>query len=212
MRGNRDWFHSRKLAFCVALATTLAIAPGASTQEEQGEIIEYSGDPDEVIVEISQEFEIEDPNPEPLVRVYGDGRMVVHQPVFRKNAGDYETYLTDGEIAGLLTSLSAKGVMNFDHGAARAAKRSAQRSRAAAGELFHRSDGTRTTIKVNLKTYRAAGPGRSTQTDTSTVVSWYGIRSDAKDYPDIPALSDLAAAEEELVTLCVHPALQKVNN
>ena len=50
----------------------------------------------------------------PSLTVYGDGRVLVHFPVYMKRAGDYEMQLDETELVSLLQSLSANGVIDFD--------------------------------------------------------------------------------------------------
>ena len=54
------------------------------------------------------------PDPVPLLRVYGDGRVHVHFPAYMKRAGDYELLLNQVELDELLRQLDDNGIMSFD--------------------------------------------------------------------------------------------------
>jgi hypothetical protein len=153
----------------------------------------------------------------PTLTVYGDGRMVAHYPRYMKRAGDYERRLGPAELDALVASLAAKGVLDFDAPAVRGAARAslvASRERARAANapiaLFEVSDAATTVIEVNVDRYRAGTPGAREVRRLAKRVAWTALRTDAQRHPDVPALRDLAAAEQELRALREHPALTRV--
>ncbi len=144
----------------------------------------------------------------PILTVYGDGRAVTHYPVYMKRAGDWERRLTPGELDALLASLAARGILDFDAATVRAATRASQaaaraRARTArrAPVLFEVSDQSTTVIEVSLARYRSTTPGARAARDVTKRVVWTGLRGDAAAFPDVSALRDLAAAEDELRAL-----------
>ncbi len=153
----------------------------------------------------------------PTLTVFGDGRMVAHYPVYMKRAGDYERRLSSSELAALLGSLAAKGVLDFDAAAVRGAARAslaAAHARARATNtpiaLFEASDASTTVIEVNVDRYRPAAAGAREVRGLAKRVAWTALRTDAQRHPDVPALRDLAAAEQELRALREHPAFTGV--
>jgi hypothetical protein len=152
----------------------------------------------------------------PTLTVFGDGRMVAHYPAYMKRAGDYERRVTPAELDALLGSLAAKGVLEFDapavRGAARASLAAAHaRARAANApiELFEASDASTTVIEVHVDRYRPATGAREVR-GLAKRVAWTALRTDAQRHPDVPALRDLAAAEQELRALREHPGFAPV--
>jgi hypothetical protein len=137
------------------------------------------------------------------VTIYGDGRALVHYPRYMKRAGDYMVRLAQPELDGLLRSLVDRGVAGFDEAAARRGKRDAEAAR---------------------RTSQATGGGQTVTVaaDTSTTVielrlegvqrriAWQGLREDARRYPEITSIQDLAAAEGELRALMERPDLEKL--
>lgn len=192
----------------VASAAPLAGAPAT---------IEVDRRPDAVVVTFREVLgEIGGVDRGPTLTVYGDGRMVAHYPRYMKRAGDYERHLAPGEVDELVGSLAAKGVLDFDAPAVRGAARasliaSRERARAANApiELFEVSDAATTVIEVNVDRYRA-GTGAREVRRLAKRVAWTGVRTDAQRHPDVPALRDLAAAEQELRALREHPAFTRV--
>jgi hypothetical protein len=174
--------------------------------------------PDAVVVVYREVLgEIGDADRGPTLTVYGDGRMVAHYPRYMKRAGDWERRLTASELDGLLASLAAKGVLDFDAPTVRAAARasllaSRERARAANApiELFEASDASTTVIDIALARYEPASPGARAVERLAKRVAWTALRTDAERHPDVPALRDLAAAEQELRTLREHPAFTRV--
>lgn len=149
--------------------------------------------------------EIAGPDRGPTLTIYGDGRAIAHYPVYMKRAGDWERRLPPSELDALLASLAAKGVLDFDPAAVRAATRASGASALARARatgqpvaLFEASDQSTTSIEVRVARYVPATPGARVRDDVSARAAWTGLRVDAARHPDVPALGDLAAAEAEL--------------
>lgn len=196
----------------VPAAAELSILPG-------GAIIEYSGDPDTPVIEVTVDIGMVAGDEEtPRLRIYGDGRLHVHFPPGMKRSGNYHMQLGDTQMADILISLSDKGLMTFDEREARQAIREAkeQRSRAprAKGQVLpkHRAEGTRTTITINLSQFKARGADQPTVSGFSHSISWHGTRSDAQNFPEIEEIANLFVAQQELLGLCNAPGLQKIDN
>ena len=90
---------------------------------------------------------IDEPDPIPLLRVYRNGWVQVHFPKYMKRAGDYGLQLTEAEMTALLSSLAAKGLMNFDQAETTQRKEEAKRQlrlkamqQKGTPTLVHRSD------------------------------------------------------------------------
>ena len=161
--------------------------------------------------------EIGDADHGPILRLYGDGRMVAHYPAYMRRTGDYEQRLAPGELDRLLRSLADKGVLEFDAAAVRAATRAsmtAARQRALrAGTpvtVFEAADAATTVIEVNLDRYRGAAPGAREVRGLAKRVVWTGLRADAEHHPDVAAIQELAACEQELRALRERPGFTRL--
>ncbi len=55
-----------------------------------------------------------DQDPIPLIRVFGDGRVLIHYPAYTPKARVYELQLQPQELEDLLRSLLGQGLATFD--------------------------------------------------------------------------------------------------
>jgi hypothetical protein len=150
------------------------------------------------------------PDPAPLLRVYGNGRVHVHFPVYMKKAGDYELFLNQAELNDLLRQLADDGILDFDPAAARQEKRQLESARrAATGEFFYTSDSTDTVIKVRLNQYQRT-PMSPRINNFNKQFVWRDLKQDARRYPASGSITRAATATAALDTLCSHPGLQKL--
>ncbi len=128
----------------------------------------------------------------PSLRIHGDGRIDVHYPPYMKRAGDYAARLERAELDALLGSLADKGVLDFDAETAHRGKRQADLSRRQVAAQEGRpatfnvvSDASTSTIEIHLQ-------------GVEKKIVWHGLREDAREYPELPAIRHLAAAEQEI--------------
>lgn len=205
------------LAFWILLLViVIAIVFLASAEEDQvvryaiGEkgYFEYATSANEVIVEYNVGFgELINKDPQPLLRIYGDGRVHVHLPRFMKNAGDYQMRLTRNKLSLLVAQLIEKGVLTFSEQTVRAEKNAEIRSRRDTGQAItlHLDSGS-STIRLNLTAYKTTDADVET-TDLKAEIYWLDLQHDAEQFPKIDALTDLAEAEWILRSLFEHPKL-----
>jgi hypothetical protein len=209
-----------------AVAQGAAIAPDSSTAAPLA--FDYPQDPAAVVVSLTEELgALEVLDPGPSLRIYGDGRLVVHYPEYMTRAGDYELWLNRAEMGTLLRSLLARRVVEFDAAAVRRTKRdviAARRAAAAArtpgqgegGAVMHATfDASTTRIELRLDRYRPAPPDgaaavQAEERNVAKAIVWYGLRADAEHYPEIVEIQDLAAAHGELRALFDRTDLMRV--
>lgn len=172
----------------------------------------YSGDPATVVLSFTEILgAIEDPDPGPSLRVYGNGRVVVHYPAYMQRAGDYTLQLRRDEMQGLLGSLLEKEVVEFDEAATRRSVREAAAAqRAGSGEFFAVFDASTTEIGLRLDRYTPP-PGRGPERlGVEKRISWHGLRAHARRYPGVAAIQRLAEARREMVALMEREDLAKI--
>jgi hypothetical protein len=207
-----------RLLRAAALVLLLATAAGAAPPIAAIPTIEHARRPDAVVVVYREVLgEIGGDDRGPSLTIFGDGRMVAHYPLYMKRAGDYEARLAPGELDTLLASLAAKGVLDFDAPATRAATRAstiAAREHARATNapitLFEAVDASTTVIEVAVERYVPATPGAREARHVTKRAAWTGLRTDVERHPQVSALRDLAAAEQELRALRDRPAFARV--
>lgn len=206
-----------RLKQALALVATFGvIIPAAYTLEEIGSAaappvqFAWNRDPSAVVVSYREVWgELAEQDPIPLIRVFGDGRVLVHHPVYSSKAGDYEVWLQPVELESLLSSLLAKGLATFEPSAVEGLKQSNEQSRLNAAlavqkptEVFMVADDSTSVFELNLTAVSSGELKRK--------VSWLGLGTDAERYPDIEPIQQLRAAEVQLRALLEHEELWKV--
>ena len=196
-------------AYCAfAFSATSAAEPEAIAAPPDH--FAWDRDPSNVVVsyrEVWGEFAQQDPTP--LLRVFGDGRVLVHHPSYTRMAGDYVVWLQEAELESLLSSLLANGLATFEPGAVKSLKQAKEQGRlekAAAAkqstEIFVVADKPLSVFELNLT---AVGSGQ-----LQRKISWSGLDSDVRQYPDIEPIQKLRAAEQMLRGLVARDDLSKI--
>ncbi|MEM7481371.1 MAG: hypothetical protein AAF481_09370 [Acidobacteriota bacterium] len=130
----------------------------------------------------------------PSIHVYGDGRVHLHRPAVMKDSGDFEAWLTTGDLDALLRRLAESGLFEFSPEAARADLVEAMKRRRDAGESAPMiTDAGTAVLIIQLGSYRAVGSTEPVQ-DFSKVIEWSGLDFDAETYPEVVALQLLDCA------------------
>jgi len=118
----------------------------------------------------------------PTIKVYGDGRVTVHYPVYMKKAGDYQMQLEEDELVNLVQSLSGSGVLDFDEVKVKQKIREKKDKRRAKGLLYAISDSTETVIDVRLDEYQKDRSAKAVK-QFHKRFRWADIEHDARRYP-----------------------------
>jgi hypothetical protein len=191
---------ARSLLLALLLSASSPAPVGGA--EAEPATFEVATDPATVVVLFSETHgEVGEADAGSSLRVYGDGRVVVHHPRYMRRAGDFTLQLSRAEMRLLLASLVGRGVVEFDEAATRREKREVDASlRAQRSELFAVADPSVTTVEIRLRRYAPGGAGGEAR-DVERRIRWRGLRSDARRYPAIRAIQDLAAVQRELRAL-----------
>ncbi|MDH3443372.1 MAG: hypothetical protein OEN50_05560 [Deltaproteobacteria bacterium] len=184
-------------------------APAACAQAT----IDYARNRANVVLKITEVLgEIKDPDAGPFVQVHGDGYVLVHYPRYMKRAGDYFLQLSQQEMADLMGLLSNRKILEFDVDEVRRDKRQADRAvlSGSAPQLFAVLDASTTIIEIRVDRYNpVTGKGQEVL-NVDKKISWYGLKSDAKRYPDIEPIQNLDFVRQRLLTLMEHKDLEKI--
>jgi len=174
-------------------------------------IFEYSNDPRTIVVSYTHVLgEIGNSDKGPSLRIYADGHMVVRYPAYMKKAGEYTLELTQVEMHRLLRSLVDKKVMEFDPQAIRRSKHEAKAAKEDKPTTLHGvSDAPTTVIEIRLSRYISPGSFAQEKLNIDKKISWHGLNSDAKKYPNIKAIQNLHAAKQDLEALMKRRDLKK---
>jgi len=190
----------------ICAAWFAAVSPAAA----QRPTIELPANADTVVLEYTTVHHmLAEQDPEPLLRIFADGRVRVHYPVYMAKAGDYEARISAAELRGLLLYLAADGVLEFDPSATREQRAIAAAAERSAGRLHHVSDVTETLIEIRLGSYRAAD-AQDVVTGFRKSVRWPNVYTDAQRFGAIAGVQTLARAEERLRAFLNRPDLARV--
>ncbi len=149
-------------------------------------------------------------DPQPLVRVYGDGRVHVHIPAYMKRAGDYELRLNKAALDALVLSLAEDGIIDFSPAAVRQQKQQFEsQQRASHGTLFHVSDVTETVIQIRLDEYQS-GPGAGRIKNLKRRFSWNNLEHDARRFRQLAAIQRAASGAGRLHGFLSNPGLRRL--
>jgi hypothetical protein len=166
--------------------------------------IEYSRDPGTELVlfrEVLTEFADQDPTP--LIRIYGDGRVVVFHAAYMKQAGQYEMMMSRVELEALLLQITPV-LMGFKTEDVNSQKEAMDELLWAAATdpedlvLFHDSDADISVFHLNIDTYQPDGTQGIRISKPELDRSWRGLRYDARDYLGIEPVQALMQAELSL--------------
>ena len=203
--------HSAIAVCCVMLSAMAFMSCGTAVDVEEGAdssgpVIEFATKSDAMVLSFRQTGGlIDSPDAPPLLRIYGDGRALVHLPASSPRGGDFSFQLSRGELADLLESLSDKGVMTLQPNdiSTRIKDALEERAKIQRGPAVRRMimDDVTTVFEIHLERYAAAGSQAPPQARFHSTFSWYALQQSAKEFEEIVELQQLAAAEQELLRL-----------
>ena len=165
-------------------------------------------DPDAVVISYTEIPDLlANPDRTPRIRVYGDGEVLVHYPVYMKRAGDYRMYLNPGEVRRLLLTVS--GVIGFDAKLAAQARREERLARFnATGIVTERSDEVLERIELKLDGFQ--GSAAASMRPVNERAEWRDIGPDAREFPGLPGMRGVSGARNALLELLEHPDLERL--
>lgn len=190
----------------ITLLTISAVSLAANGKDKQPEkqfpYFKYSETATEPVIEYNLVHDmIAEPDPEPLMRIYGNGRVHVHYPAYMKKAGDYELTITKKELKILIRELANNGIIDFDRQKVKQHRDNLEtEERNKKQELFYYSDDSHTVIEVRLNEYQKL-PTTAKINNVYKQFSWPNLKQDARRFPgsqEITGASNAADRLEEL--------------
>lgn len=153
---------------------------------------------------------------EPLLRVYGSGRVRVHYPVIYKKAGDYEMRMSQQEMNDFLTGLMANGIIEYDKNIVTQdlaeISLNRQRSRVKNGqveEVFLNSDPDVVDITINTDgQYYSHATGQ--HESIKIHIHELDVNFKKQQFPEYRGLDGLAASLTKIQALLSDPRLVKL--
>lgn len=201
----------------IALSWSAQVKSASATAND-GTYVEYSDDPATLLISFREIFpEFADQDPTPLVRVYGDGRVVVFHPFYMKQAGQYEMTLSRAELEDLVLQLTP-ALANFDPKDVKQQKKAsddlllASASETNEVTVFVDSDAEISVFSVNVDAYLPAGTTGQLLVAPDLERSWRGLRFDARDYVGIEPIQRLMSAESAIRALTTRDELVRMDS
>jgi len=205
------------ILICLVGASVYATSLIASEASPQAKAhIEYSQNPGTEIISFREIFpEFADQDPTPLLRIYGDGRVVVFHPSYMKETGQYEMMISRNELEDLLQQLTPTMLGLNPKDVKKKKKESDDLLRVSASAwndvtLFHDSDAEISVFQVNIESYQPNKKDGQKLSKPNLERSWRGLRLDARDYIGIDAIQDLMQAENALRAVARRSELVRV--
>lgn len=192
---------SRIIFFFAALGS-FAVSVIAQPESTEGFIISFPPDPEYLVLEYRVvDSGIRHPDGVPLLRIFGDGRVVRHYPSYAKKAGDWELRLSADEIESLMALLAKNGLMAFDSQRVKNLQdRAEQQLLTEKGNAWTTSAETMVEIGIRLERYKP--PEASTEVfDFEKSVSYVNPEHVADWHPEIRELQGLVSSIREIETI-----------
>lgn len=191
-------------------AAGVANAENGKPAEKTYPEFKYSETATEPVIEYNLVHDmLAEPDPEPMLRVYGNGRVHVHYPVYMKKAGDYELQLSKPELDALIRELANDGIIDFDKSKAIGRRKQLEgQQRASTGMLYHVSDDTTTVINIRLEEYQNNKLSKRL-INMNKRFTWKNLEHDAKRFHDIAEIRNAAAGTDKIRNLMNRPDLNK---
>jgi hypothetical protein len=163
--------------------------------------------------------EIKAQEPTPLLRIFGDGTVKIHFPMYMKRAGDYYLKLSEQELEALVSFLDENGLFDFDAPKIRQLKNEKLRELHAESikndlesVLVKTLDADTSIFIYNVEQYVTDHNGSSRVMPRRAEIAWRGLKTDANRFSDIKALTGLAAIEEKLKNIIEREDLIKIKD
>ena len=169
-----------------------------------------------VVIEWHQiEGKPSEPLTHPLLQVYSDGRVLIHDSTENEEIADYRLTLPPQRVEALLRSAVESGLLEFrDADIARAmararqARHESQTNPTPAEEVTAEGKAKRADAKVIVLTLRLADP--SSGKPMERTLAWPGLELDRAAYPDVAPLQALANFVDQLRALTTSDDRQPV--
>ena len=143
---------------------------------------------------------IAEPDKVPLLRLYDDGRVLVHYPMYMKKAGDYEQYIPAAEAMNLVAYFENGSLADFDRATLQEQKQRMEALRRATDKtLYYISDDTHTVFQLYPE-----------DAERKRTITWTNLQWDNRRYPQITELEELANLESVLQGMMNDPDLEKI--
>ena len=197
--------------FLLPGASSIAVGENGKPTEKTYPAFKYSETAAEPVIEYNLiHHMLAEPDPEPLLRIYGNGRVHVHYPAYMTRAGNYELQLSQSELRALMRALATDGIIDFDPAATRYQRQQLDaQQQAATGTMFYISDSSDTVIDIRLNEYQK-GPGTARVLNLEKRFIWPDLKQDARRFSQLREITNASNAAQRLDSLLHRDDLVKI--
>ena len=197
--------------FLLPGASSIAVGENGKPTEKTYPAFKYSETATQPVIEYNLVHHmLAEPDPEPLLRIYGNGQVRVHYPAYMTRAGNYELQLSQSELRTLLRALATDGIIDSDPAATRYQRQQLDaQQHAATGTMFYISDSSDTVIDIRLNEYQK-GPGAARVLNLEKRFIWPDLKQDARRFPQLREITNANNAAQRLDTLLHRDDLVKI--
>ena len=187
--------------------------------------VEYAADSSNLVLSYTELLpELAEQDVTPRVRLYGDGRLLIHRPPHMKRSGTWETQLEPVEVDELLQSV-VPTLYGFDDRSLRLDLKAREKSAAsqrlqgtervangkqARGLLYARFDAPISYFELNVKAFGRSKSDSQIRINAPIYVAWEGLALDLRRFPDQAMLRNLNAVERTMRALERHQDLVQI--
>jgi hypothetical protein len=208
-----------RLLSLVALAT---LAAACAADRDEPPVVETTPEPPPVrgtlayeptsempLLELSYEGGmIKDPDPTPFVRVFPDGRVLVHYPAYMKKAGDYELILSEEELNALLSSFSEEGILALEPDELKVI---AAEALTQTGPIdLPDTHGVSTRVEIRAESFTREGEEEPSMRSIESMIMAENLAATAEALPQVRRLQDFARGVAVLENLADRDDLMPV--
>ncbi len=194
----------------LAFAGAALLAPGCGDRNEvvpepvKGSFT-YEEASEEPLLALSYEGGlIQDPDTTPFVRVYPNGRVLIHYPAYMKKAGDYELQLDDEELQRLLDSFADQSMLDLDFDALNMV------AAEAGPKDLDDTHGVSTVLQIRAESFTPDGEEDATIKEVQTGLMVQDLASRASAAPGSRLLQAFASGVTGLESLAERADLRRV--
>ena len=143
------------------------------------------------------------------MRVYPNGRVLIHYPAYMKKAGDYELVLAPEEVQELLGSFADESLLSLEPEALQA--RTSEALTAAASLEVPDTHGVATVVDIRADSFTREGEDEPALMTVDHRISAANLAATAEALPQFRRLQDVARGVEGLEALADRADLEPVS-
>lgn len=206
------------LSAALAVGTSLAQA----TEKERkapvlpmAQFVDRDVNADKVLIALVDVIpELAEPDMTPTVRVFGDGRVLVHKADYLKNPGTWETWLGSDELDQLLATVTPT-LYDFDEREVKnevqvVLSRPEEAESGSVTPLFAQPGAPISFMSLDVESFSRANGLQEVVVSEPIQVAWKGLSVEAKRYSEVTALAQLKAVEDTIRALAARDDLVAV--